>query len=259
MTGWFSLQRDIFDHDVFKREPFTEREAWIWIISKAVYEDTTHYVSGVNLPVPRGSFFTTYAELSEVWKWSSTRVRAFQKKLELKEMIVVQKNTKKTFISVCNYDVYQHEPNKKTQKSNAENTEENTKRVQLNNNNTKTTTTGDGDFQNSKAFKDPTVQRMFEALGSPAELKREMDTPHSWLELGCDLEADILPTLRMIAQRNKTIRAWSYCSGAVFDAMDNRENPPKNVRPIRGSQNDNSGSMASMFAQMANTAKDKGL
>lgn len=201
MTGWFSLERDIFKHDFFKREPFTEREAWIWIISKAVWEDTTFDISGVNHPIPRGSFVTTLSELEATWTWSSTRIRNYLKKLVDQHMIKHEVFTRKTLLSVCNYDLYQKNVNNgRENKHDAKHELKHEKNTQ-NNNIINTTTTSGSDFSNSSPFSDPIVQRMFEALGSPPELKREMNTPHSWLELECDLEADILPTLRMMAQR----------------------------------------------------------
>jgi uncharacterized protein YdaU (DUF1376 family) len=49
-----------------------------------------------------------------------------------------------------------------------------------------------------------------------------LSEPHAWLHQGCDLDLDILPTLRAIAARGKQFRAWTYCSKAVLEARDNR-------------------------------------
>src|SRR5262245_47884423 len=35
--GTFVLDRGWFDHPAFKDEPYTEREAWAWMISNAAY------------------------------------------------------------------------------------------------------------------------------------------------------------------------------------------------------------------------------
>jgi uncharacterized protein YdaU (DUF1376 family) len=49
-----------------------------------------------------------------------------------------------------------------------------------------------------------------------------LSEPNAWLQQGCDLELDILPTLRAIAARGKPFRSWTYCSKAVLEARDNR-------------------------------------
>ncbi len=33
--GVFGVDRDVFDNPVFKKEPFTEREAWIWLNARS--------------------------------------------------------------------------------------------------------------------------------------------------------------------------------------------------------------------------------
>jgi uncharacterized protein YdaU (DUF1376 family) len=51
--------------------------------------------------------------------------------------------------------------------------------------------------------------------------------PMRWIENGCDLELDILPTLRARALRSKprSIRAWGYFTQAVLDAHATRTAP----------------------------------
>jgi uncharacterized protein YdaU (DUF1376 family) len=56
-----------------------------------------------------------------------------------------------------------------------------------------------------------------------------LSEPHAWLAQGCDLDLDILPTLRTIAARGKPFRSWSYCSKAVLEARDRRLAPSPGV------------------------------
>lgn len=48
--------------------------------------------------------------------------------------------------------------------------------------------------------------------------------PIMWLREGCDLELDVVETLRAMAvkHKGKRIRAWEYFSAAVFEARDRR-------------------------------------
>jgi len=55
-----------------------------------------------------------------------------------------------------------------------------------------------------------------------------LSEPMRWLTGGCDLEADILPTIKARCSRAPPgrIRAWSYFTEAVFQARDARLKPP---------------------------------
>jgi hypothetical protein len=60
-SGVFAVSRGVFDHPLFAREPFTEREAWIWL--------------GMN-PVTRRRRLHKW--LADQWQWSGERrVTAF--------------------------------------------------------------------------------------------------------------------------------------------------------------------------------------
>lgn len=112
MSGWISIERDLFKNEFFASEPMSEREAWVWMIAQAAYTDTRHRVGGAMLPVPRGSFMHTLRELMSAFGWNSdTKVRNFLKRLESDEMItrevVGSRNAPKTHVTICNYNEYQ--------------------------------------------------------------------------------------------------------------------------------------------------------
>lgn len=113
MSGWIRVERNLFDsHPFFDKEPMSEREAWVWMIAKAAWEDTRHKVGKVMLDVPRGSFMVTLREMQSAFMWrSDTRVRNFLKRLEAEGMIertaVGSRNAPKTHVTVCNYNEYQ--------------------------------------------------------------------------------------------------------------------------------------------------------
>ncbi|MBS1184225.1 MAG: hypothetical protein H6Q99_4105 [Proteobacteria bacterium] len=65
--------------------------------------------------------------------------------------------------------------------------------------------------------------------------------PINWIRNGCDLQADILPTIqaRCSRARPSSIRSWSYFTEAVYQARDTRLKPapePNLVRPSRTSR-----------------------
>ena len=112
MSGWIRLERRIFDDPFFAKEPMSEREAWVWMIGRAAWDDTTHWVGSEEIEVPRGSFMVTLRELQTVFMWrSDTKVRNFLKRLEKKRRVerttCGPKNAPKTHVTICNYDEYQ--------------------------------------------------------------------------------------------------------------------------------------------------------
>ena len=85
----------------------------------------------------------------------------------------------------------------------------------------------------------PDAGAMCAALGITDETKSigllSLSDPIHWLSSGCDMEMDILPTLRQIGARGKVVTSWAYCSRAVFEARDKRlaPSPQVNIHPIK--------------------------
>jgi hypothetical protein len=112
MIGFITIDRSIFDHPMFKRAPMSQREAFIWMISRAAWTDTKHRVGAEIIVVSRGSFVCTLRELQAQFMWDSDKkVRTFLKDLEINGIInrtvIGTKNAQKTHVSICNYDKYQ--------------------------------------------------------------------------------------------------------------------------------------------------------
>lgn len=59
-----------------------------------------------------------------------------------------------------------------------------------------------------------------------------LSDPLRWLDQGCDIERDVLPALRAVAERSRpgAVRTWGYFSEAVFEARDRRLAPPPSSR-----------------------------
>lgn len=63
---------------------------------------------------------------------------------------------------------------------------------------------------------------------SPALM--QLSDPIRWIENGCDLDLDIIPTLR--AKSRGRVSSWSYFSNPVFEARDKRLAPAPDVQAI---------------------------
>ncbi len=102
LNGYYLLHRGWQDHDVFKNEPYSSRDAWVWLIEHALWKD--------NGDLKRGQLDTSLGRLSRSWKWSIGRVRSFLGRLETSTMISTTSNTRSTRITICNYEKYQAPP-----------------------------------------------------------------------------------------------------------------------------------------------------
>lgn len=94
----------------------------------------------------------------------------------------------------------------------------------------KTTTTGQAASAKIEGLADTLIKACGEALADPVRYS-DLWMPHEpqgWLNAGCDLELDILPTLRKLSQRElakgkqRSIKTWRFFRDAVFDARDAR-------------------------------------
>lgn len=109
MSRWVRVDVSVFEHEFFASpEPFSEREAWLWLIANAAWKNTTHRVGNVMLDVPVGSLFATLRGLQNAWHWGSDkRVRSFISRLENGRMVETKTDAGKTQIIICNYSHYQ--------------------------------------------------------------------------------------------------------------------------------------------------------
>jgi hypothetical protein len=105
--GVFAVSRAIFDHPDFADEPFTEREAWLWLISEAAFK--ARRVRGPSGPVSldRGELCHSVRFMADAWKWSKSRVDRFLKKLENRDMLRDTSRDGNKVYFVSNYSKFQ--------------------------------------------------------------------------------------------------------------------------------------------------------
>jgi len=105
--GVFAVDREFFDHPVFAPEPYTEREAWLWLIKEAAWKPLTIRVRNGTMDLKRGQLAHATRYLAVRWKWSEAKVRRFLNRLKTASMIPTQPDARATLITICNYDTYQ--------------------------------------------------------------------------------------------------------------------------------------------------------
>lgn len=104
--GVFAVDRGIFDHPIFAAEPYTEREAWLWMVSAAVWKNCRVRAGRKMISLLRGQLSFSERFLAEKWKWAKTSVRRFLDRLKNEEMVCLLADHDTTVITICNYERY---------------------------------------------------------------------------------------------------------------------------------------------------------
>jgi hypothetical protein len=104
--GVFAVDRGVWDHPMFAPEPFTEREAWLWMVSAAAWAAKRVRVGRAQVELQRGQLAFATRFLAEKWKWAHSKVVRFLKRLETDTMVSSSATREATLITICNYDKY---------------------------------------------------------------------------------------------------------------------------------------------------------
>ena len=106
--GWIKLHRKIREcESIWNDKPFSRGQAWIDLLLIANHEDKEIMFDGSMYMVKRGQKLTSIRKLSEQWGWSRTKTTKFLNELEKAQMLEVKSDTKKTVLTIVNYDIYQ--------------------------------------------------------------------------------------------------------------------------------------------------------
>jgi len=110
--GFYRMYRGWTDCEAFAPEPFTQREAWEWLIEHAAWRDGVQTVGKVPVKVQRGQLAASVRFLADAWGWgrdAKTKVTRFLERLTRLEMVStsVDPAAKLTIIHLTNYAHYQ--------------------------------------------------------------------------------------------------------------------------------------------------------
>lgn len=104
----FAVDRGIWDHDLLVGpEPFSRREAWLWLISEAAWRPHRRRLAGRTIDVRRGQVAASLRFIACKWRWTEPRVRRFLAALISDQMIDATADAGVTVITVCKYKEYQ--------------------------------------------------------------------------------------------------------------------------------------------------------
>lgn len=221
MQGWIKLHRKIQEHWLYQeKRKFSRFEAWIDLLLIANHEDAKIALGNELIEVKRGQRITSIRQLCDRWGWSNTKVIQFLKLLQNDGMLTVKSDSKKTLITIENYDFYQGTDDKKAtenrHESDTKQTKKHTNKNVKNDKNEKeniTTTT-----------EDPVVlfQQLICQL-SPLQVQKLDD----WVNTFNDKEI-INEAIRIADDKNK--RYYGFVEYLLKEWHDNRLNSVDTVR-----------------------------
>lgn len=105
--GWIKLHRKITECGIWRDKPYDRAHAWVDILLMVNHEGKKFLHGNEMVYVERGSKLTSIRKLGERWGWSNNKVTAFLKLLQSENMLIQNSDTKKTVLTVVNYDIYQ--------------------------------------------------------------------------------------------------------------------------------------------------------
>lgn len=109
--GTFNVSRAIWDHPAFRSEKYSEREAFLWLISEASWKPRSRRVGNFEADLDRGQLCASVRFLAEIWGWSKSKTSRYILRLKNRDMIDTESGTGILVITICNYDEYQGQPN----------------------------------------------------------------------------------------------------------------------------------------------------
>lgn len=154
--SFYLMHRGWRDHHLFKNQPYSDGEAWEYLIANANFVPTKYRQANKVYDVERGNLATSYRSLGEKWKWSTNKVIRFLRLLEKEKMISLKTEHNFLQINVVNYDTYQNPiQEKETLTEHGRNTDGDRKK-------TKTNTNVNNINNLNNSFVPPTIDSNFE-------------------------------------------------------------------------------------------------
>lgn len=206
MSRWLRIQADMLEHEFLRPKAFSKAEAWLWMLARAAWKPTEHWIGGACFDVNAGQFFCTIREVQGAFKWSSTRsVSQYFNALEKRNMISTETETGKTLVTICNYSVYQGLVNKNETESETRSDTKSKQKV-----NTKDTNNTNTPYTNTSSFQSdvrPEAANAAPASPPAIELPALQDKLVKITEADVEIWSEAYPAVN-VRQQLSAIKAW---------------------------------------------------
>lgn len=106
--GYIKIYRQLQDCWIWDSdERHNRRSAWIDLLMLANHADKKILFDNKVITIQRGQYLTSIRKLAERWKWAKSTVTTFLNLLESDNMIKRESDSKRTLITIVNYEVFQ--------------------------------------------------------------------------------------------------------------------------------------------------------
>lgn len=105
--GVIGISRGIWTDPDFKDEPFTEREAFMWLVSEAAWKERKKRGAYGPVVLKRGELCHSVRFMGNAWGWSKSRVARFLNKLKNRDIIRDTKRDSEQIYYISNYNKFQ--------------------------------------------------------------------------------------------------------------------------------------------------------
>jgi len=105
--GVFAVDRGIWSDPDFADEQFSEREAFLWMLSEAAWRPTKVRIGANVVDLARGQLAFSTRFMAAKWKWSEARVRRFLGRLISAEIVCTTTDKIATHVTILKYDRFQ--------------------------------------------------------------------------------------------------------------------------------------------------------
>ena len=105
-SGWISLHRKIKDHWIWDNP--LHLKMWIYVLSRANYEDNILPFNGKLIEIKKGEFITSYKNFARDCNCGIQQVRTFLNLCKSDSMLLTKSSHHSTHIIICNYTSYQN-------------------------------------------------------------------------------------------------------------------------------------------------------
>lgn len=105
--SWYKVERGWLDNPFFQDSPYSERDAWQWMIGEAAFEECRISVNGKPFALGKGQLYSSIRFMAQKFQWSTGRVARFLERLKEWGMVDTAVDTGQNLITICNYAKYQ--------------------------------------------------------------------------------------------------------------------------------------------------------
>lgn len=169
MCDFITIPRSIFRDEALDDGKFSRREAFLFLVQKAVYQPQTVTIKGGRVELKRGQLCASVRFLADTWGWSKDKVSRTLSDFVSERRIDIFKDTLTSIISIVNYDLYQ--PSSDTHKDTNKDTDKDTCKD--------TNKDGDKDTNKDKYNKDNKENKDNKQKKTSSEVKESLSFPFS--------------------------------------------------------------------------------